>query len=64
MPEYIYKGDKYAKTGQYAGKLCSAIRRADGKCIRGKKGTMLVRFDDGTAVVVIAKWLRKINKSK
>jgi integrase len=62
--EYTYIGDKYAKTGQYAGKLCSAIRRADGKCIRGKNGNMLVRFDDGTAVVVLAKMLRKVDKNQ
>lgn len=63
-PEYTYNGDKYAKTGQYAGKFCSAIRRENGKCIRGKNGNMLVRFEDGTAVVVLAKMLRKIDKPK
>lgn len=59
---YTYVGDKIAKTGTRAGKTCTAVRRADGKCIRGKNGNMLVEFLD-TRVVVPAKHLRKIEPS-
>lgn len=55
---YTYLGDRH--TGQlFKGKPCTAVKRADGKCIRGKNGNMLVEFD-GKKVVVIARLLRKI----
>jgi hypothetical protein len=41
------------------GAACKAVLRADGKCIRGKNGSMLVSFS-GKKVVVIARLLRKI----
>jgi hypothetical protein len=56
--EYIYKGDRLT-ADVYKGKSCIAIRRIDGKCIRGKNGSMLVIFGT-TKVVVLARQLRRI----
>lgn len=61
MAEYIYRGDRFTDPA-LKGKQCNAVRRPDGKCIRGKNGNMLVNFD-GTEVVVLARQLRKV-KSK
>lgn len=58
MSEYIYKGDKLT-SDLWKGRDCKAIRRPDGKCIRGKNGNMLVYFH-GNQVVVLARQLRKI----
>ncbi|HYV53570.1 MAG TPA: hypothetical protein VE933_03180 [Chitinophagaceae bacterium] len=58
MKEYVYRGDKFAGK-HYKDKHCIAVQRADGKCIRGRNGNMLVSFD-GTKVVVLARQLRKI----
>lgn len=60
MYEYIYKGDRFTSQ-ELKGKGCKAVRRQDGKCIRGRNGNMLVDFD-GLLVNVIARQLRK-NKS-
>jgi hypothetical protein len=55
---YKYLGDRF--TGpELKGKTCEAVRRRDGKCIRGKNGSMLVKFGD-REVVVIGRLLRKI----
>ncbi|UFH52528.1 hypothetical protein [Spirosoma sp. KNUC1025] len=43
------------------GQLCSAILRADGKCIHGKNGSMLVTFDSSRTAVVIGRLLRKVD---
>lgn len=62
--EYIYKGDKLARlSSPFAGQECSALRRPNGKCIRGKNGNMLVHFN-GEAVVVPARQLRKVTTEK
>lgn len=58
--EYIYHGDKYAKTYKYAKQKCKAVRRKDGKCIRGKNSNMLVEFENGDIVVILARMLKKI----
>jgi hypothetical protein len=58
MQEYTYIGDRFTDP-RLKGKQCTAVRRPDGKCIRGRNGSMLVRFD-GHPVVVIARLLRKI----
>ena len=60
--DYIYHGDKLAKLYKWAKQQCKAVRRKDGKCIRGKNSNMLVEFEDGTKVVVLARLLRKIKK--
>ncbi len=56
--EYIYLGDRMTDP-ELKGKPCKAVRRPGGKCIRGKNGSMLVRFEH-TTVVVIGRLLRKI----
>lgn len=58
MNEYIYLGDRFT-VSDYKGKQCKAVRRADGKCIRGKNGSMLVNFN-GVIVNVVGRLLRKI----
>lgn len=60
MNEYIYLGDRSTDPA-LKGKECKAVRRLDGKCIRGKNGNMLVQFDT-VRHVVIARLLRKIKK--
>ena len=55
--EYIYLGDR--NTGEsLRGKACSAVRR-NGKCIRGRNGSMLVEFEDGKKMVIVGRLLRK-----
>lgn len=61
--QYVYRGDRLAKLGPYAGRTCRGVLQLNGKCIRGKNGNMLVDFD-GTKVVVLARQLRKLNKDK
>jgi hypothetical protein len=55
--EYIYLGDRNTD-GQLRKQHCSAVRK-NGKCIRGKNGSMLVEFQDGKQRVVIGRLLRK-----
>lgn len=55
---YIYRGDKFTDE-KWKGKICQAVRRPDGKCIRGKNGNMLVSFE-GVTVVILARQLRKV----
>lgn len=55
---YRYLGDRFTDP-KYKGAICHAIRREDGKCIRGRNGSMLVAFD-GKPVVVIGRLLRKV----
>jgi hypothetical protein len=57
--EYIYNGDRNTHE-KLKGKPCKAVRRPDGKCIRGKNGSMLVQFDAGLLSVIIGRNLRKI----
>jgi hypothetical protein len=56
--EYIYLGDRNTDPS-IKGKECNAVRRADGKCIRGRNGSMLVEFGNGTKTVVMGRLLRK-----
>ena len=58
---YKYLGDRFT-SDKYCGKECRAVRRADGKCIRGRNGNMLVEFE-GKAVTVIGRLLRKVKIS-
>jgi hypothetical protein len=53
---YIYLGDKMTNIA-WRDKLCRAIRK-NGKCIRSKKGTMLVELE-GKPMIVLARMLRK-----
>lgn len=56
---YIYRGDRLTDP-KYRDQACTAVRRTDGKCIRGKNGNMLVQFENGGVVNVVARQLRKI----
>lgn len=58
MRIYTYLGDRLTDT-KYKRATCTAVLRDDGKCIRGSNGNMLVRFQCGTKVVVVARLLRK-----
>lgn len=55
--EYIYLGDRNTNP-VLKKKLCKAVRR-NGKCIRGRNGSMLVQMEDGKYMVVTARLLRK-----
>lgn len=57
--EYIYLGDMLTDP-MLRGRKCKAIRRADGKCIRSRMGTMLVEFENGIRHIVLGRRLRKI----
>lgn len=58
MNEYTYLGDRFTAL-ELKGAECRAVRRPDGKCIRGRNGSMLVSFN-GVQHVVIGRLLRKI----
>ncbi|MEJ1237544.1 hypothetical protein WBG78_05435 [Chryseolinea sp. T2] len=57
--EYTYLGDKQTDPARKKVQ-CSAVKDLRGKCIRGKNGNFLVRFEDGTKSVVIGRLLRKV----
>lgn len=57
--EYRYLGDRQTDPG-WKNALCSALRNHQGKCIRGRNGNMLVRFENGTPAVIMARLLRKL----
>jgi len=57
--EYIYLGDRLTDKS-LKNKPCSAIRRKNGKCIRSRKGTMLVIFENDEIHNILARRLRKI----
>lgn len=59
MRHYTYLGDRLTDPG-LKGKTCTAVERPDGKCIRGKNGTMLVLFEGGRKANVIGRLLRKL----
>ena len=58
MNEYIYLGDRQTDP-KFKKKPCKAIRK-NGKCIRGKNSNMLVQFESGELVNVLARLLIKI----
>lgn len=55
---YTYRGDRWTMDW-LRGRKCEAVRRSDGKCIRGRNGNMLVRFTSGETVVVLGRQLRR-----
>lgn len=55
---YIYLGGKYSDPA-LKGAQCTAVLNDDRKCIRGRNGSMLVRFETGRVAVVIGRLLRK-----
>jgi hypothetical protein len=56
---YRYLGDRLTDP-TLKGAHCEAVRRQDGKCIRGKNGTMLVQFESGRKANIIGRLLRKL----
>ena len=60
--EYIYLGDR--NTDPSLKKIpCKAVLRSDGKCIRGRNGSMLVEMNDGKKMIVTGRLLRKTNQN-
>lgn len=59
MTAYVYLGDRLTAP-ELRGMTCHAVRRADGKCVRGRNGSMLVEAADGTRHVVLGRRLRKV----
>ena len=60
--EYVYLGDR--NTDPLLRKqACCAVRR-NGKCVRGKNGSMLVQFEDGKQRVIVGRLLRKVISSE
>ena len=57
--EYQYLGDRNT-AASLKKQFCKAVRRTDGKCIRGKNGSILVQFADGKKFVVVGRLLKKI----
>jgi hypothetical protein len=56
---YRYRGDGFTSP-VLKGAICHPVRRADGKCIRGRNGNMLVEFARGERHVVLGRQLRKV----
>ncbi len=61
--DYIYSGDRLTDS-RLKNLRCNAIRRKDGKCIRGRNGNMLVIFENGEKSVILARRLKKIRYEK
>ncbi len=58
--KYIYHGDKLTDP-ELKKKVCIAVRKSNGKCIRGRNGNFLVQFiESGRVTVVIGRLLRKV----
>lgn len=60
--EYVYLGDRMTRS-ELRNAKCRAIRRSDGKCIRGRNGNMLVEFESGLRCVVLGRRLRRTDKA-
>ncbi len=58
MTTYRYLGDRWTRP-ELRGQVCTAVRRGDGRCIRGRNGSMLVEVG-GVRVVVLGRLLRKV----
>jgi hypothetical protein len=57
--DYYYLGDRNTDPA-LKNIPCNAVRKTDGKCIRGKNGSMLVELRDGMRVVVVGRLLRRV----
>ncbi len=55
--DYVYLGDRNT-ADHLKKKSCNAVRK-NGKCIRGRNGSMLVCFEDGRHAVIVGRLLRK-----
>jgi hypothetical protein len=56
---YTYRGDRWT-SAEIRGAIVTAVRRDDGRCVRGRNGNMLVLTADGRRVVVLGRQLRKL----
>lgn len=61
--DYIYLGDRLTRP-ELRRMPCRAVRRSNGKCIRGRNGNMLVEFPGVGKVVVLGRLLRKLKNKK
>ena len=60
MQLYKYFGDKLTDS-KFKGQICTLPKRPNGKCIRGRNGTMLAEFETGERVTIIGRLLlRKV----
>jgi RNase P/RNase MRP subunit p29 len=57
VSRYTYLGDRLTDP-RLKGQTCEVVRNSRGKCVRGRMGTMLVRFG-GETVNVVGRLLRK-----
>ena len=60
MRMYVYLGDRQTDP-LLKGQRCMAVVRTDGKCIRGRNGAMLVKFESGRVANIIGRLLRKVD---
>ena len=58
MSDYLYLGDRLTRP-ELRNARCDAVRNRRGKCIRGRNGNMLVRFESGLRCVVLGRRLRR-----
>lgn len=57
--DYIYLGDKLTRN-DLKNIECKAVRKPNGRCIRGRNSNMLVELSTGEIINVLARRLRKI----
>ncbi len=58
IPDYVYMGDRLTDP-LLRGLPVNAVRRADGRCVRGRNGSMLVEDVQGKRYVVLGRQLVK-----
>lgn len=56
--DYKYLGDRLTRP-ELRGAQCKAVK-SNGKCIRGRNSNMLVEFENGLRVNILARLLRKL----
>lgn len=61
--DYIYLGNRLTRP-ELRRMPCRAVRRLNGKCIRGRNGNMLVEFSGVGKVVVLGRLLRKLKNKR
>jgi hypothetical protein len=60
---YRYRGDKLTRP-DLKGAFCDAVKDERGKCVRGKNGAMLVRFENGETHVILGRQLRHLERER
>jgi hypothetical protein len=61
--QYTYRGDHLTRP-ELRGARCSAVLRADGRCVCSRLGTMLVRMESGEVVNVLRRCLRTMKEDR